>query len=312
MRHYPAQELSTGLWDTIGQDHTHTIDRLFLGGRGTFWGVIDIPDDGLEEFSGGGVSRLSRYFNTSAQGASYQALLQDSSKYIVPGHAGPTFAIKDSQGVRLKGTRKALTDVLTSVGDHTVNSIVLSASDSKHWLLILEDGNVEYSLPQSVLDVVLPYCKPQHSLMMSKKKARQKQGQDVTTLQLVEGGSEYASVRNLFSKGWKHPHKRPLPNIEKIYSVTLPPNLQKRYLDYRADDYVANDTETEFRVMLLAKVVTGKVHKVWRTDQSMTAPQHPYDSVSGEVGVDLNYDEQVVYRDDAIIPAYLVVYNTKH
>lgn len=37
---------------------------------------------------------------------------------------------------------------------------------------------------------------------------------------------------------------------------------------------------------------------------SLTVPPQ----VLGEVGQELNYDEQVVYRDDAIRPAYLVIY----
>lgn len=33
--------------------------------------------------------------------------------------------------------------------------------------------------------------------------------------------------------------------------------------------------------------------------------------VYGKVGLDLNYDEQVVYQDEAILPAYLIVYGPR-
>ena len=34
-----------------------------------------------------------------------------------------------------------------------------------------------------------------------------------------------------------------------------------------------------------------------------------YDSVEGEPGVDLNYDEVVVYNNDQAVPSYLIIYS---
>jgi len=61
--------------------------------------------------------------------------------------------------------------------------------------------------------------------------------------------------------------------------------------------------------MLLNDVVMGKGIKLERTDTSLTKPPQGYDSVIGEPGGDLNYDEAVVYDQDAIVPSFLIIYS---
>ena len=79
--------------------------------------------------------------------------------------------------------------------------------------------------------------------------------------------------------------------------------------------------------MLLSKVVVGKGYKMTADDTTLKKPPASYDSVSfvlgllfgvralmrsqviGEVGSRLNYDELVVYDNDAIRPSYLVMYD---
>lgn len=41
---------------------------------------------------------------------------------------------------------------------------------------------------------------------------------------------------------------------------------------------------------------------------NLTAPPPGYDSVVGEPGADLNYEETVVYSNDAVRPSFLLVY----
>ena len=38
-------------------------------------------------------------------------------------------------------------------------------------------------------------------------------------------------------------------------------------------------------------------------------PSSGYDSVEGEPGEDLNYDEVVVYNNDQAVPSYLIIYS---
>jgi len=62
--------------------------------------------------------------------------------------------------------------------------------------------------------------------------------------------------------------------------------------------------------MLLNRVVIGKPLKRQQNSKDITEPPSGYHSVLGEPGQDLNYEENVVYRNDAIRPAYVVVYGT--
>jgi len=60
--------------------------------------------------------------------------------------------------------------------------------------------------------------------------------------------------------------------------------------------------------MLVNDVVMGRVIKLTKTDTTLTQPPYGYDAVIGEPGGDLNYDECVVYNNDAIRPSFLIIY----
>ncbi|KDR68590.1 hypothetical protein GALMADRAFT_78358 [Galerina marginata CBS 339.88] len=77
----------------------------------------------------------------------------------------------------------------------------------------------------------------------------------------------------------------------------------------KADDYTLNgDQSSKFQVQLVSRVVVGNPHKRRQNSTGLTEPPCGHHSVVGEPGVDLNYEETVVYDNDAIRPAYLVVY----
>lgn len=69
---------------------------------------------------------------------------------------------------------------------------------------------------------------------------------------------------------------------------------------------------TPWRAMFLCQVVAGRTHCT--TDADIEEPQidellaDGHDSVTGEVGPHLNYDEIVVYDEAAAVPNYLIVY----
>ena len=96
----------------------------------------------------------------------------------------------------------------------------------------------------------------------------------------------------------------------------------------RSDSYSHNDCASKWKAVLLNKVVVGRGYSLKVNDTTLTGPPAGYDSVSaipqslfwwdhiliesqiiGEVGVKLNYDEVVVYDNDAIRPSYLVMYD---
>lgn len=60
--------------------------------------------------------------------------------------------------------------------------------------------------------------------------------------------------------------------------------------------------------MLLNRVVVDHAAKLSSNQRDLTEPPAGHDSVIGEPGGILNYDELIVYTNEAIRPAYLIVY----
>jgi len=75
----------------------------------------------------------------------------------------------------------------------------------------------------------------------------------------------------------------------------------------KANDYSAGSASPN-KAMLLNDVVMGRTVKLTRTDTSLIQPPPGFDAVIGEPGGDLNYDECVVYNNDAIRPSFLIIY----
>ncbi|KAK1231540.1 hypothetical protein PQX77_005332 [Marasmius sp. AFHP31] len=76
----------------------------------------------------------------------------------------------------------------------------------------------------------------------------------------------------------------------------------------KSNDYSHNACKSNMKAILLNKVVVGKGCKMTHDSTSLTSPPPGYDSVLAEKGGSLNYDELVVYTNDAIRPSYLVMY----
>ncbi|KDR68592.1 hypothetical protein GALMADRAFT_146244 [Galerina marginata CBS 339.88] len=76
----------------------------------------------------------------------------------------------------------------------------------------------------------------------------------------------------------------------------------------KSNDYSHNDCKSSLKAILLNKVIVGKGCKLLQDNTSLTAPPSGFDSVLAEKGGSLNYDELVVYNNDAIRPSFLVMY----
>jgi len=77
----------------------------------------------------------------------------------------------------------------------------------------------------------------------------------------------------------------------------------------KANDYVEELGGSPYKAILMSNVVMGKPIKLTTNQPDLTQPPSGYDSVVGEPGGDLNYDESIVYNNDAIRPRYLVIYH---
>jgi len=64
-----------------------------------------------------------------------------------------------------------------------------------------------------------------------------------------------------------------------------------------------------YKAMFVCKVICGKVKKLYEDETSLTQAPNGFDSVVGEVGQDLNYDEVVIYKEEGCIPSYLIIYS---
>ncbi|EPS93927.1 hypothetical protein FOMPIDRAFT_1135248 [Fomitopsis schrenkii] len=76
----------------------------------------------------------------------------------------------------------------------------------------------------------------------------------------------------------------------------------------KANDYVLEPGGSGFKAMLLNDVVLGRVIKMTTGDENLTQPPTGHDSVVGEPGGDLNYDEAIGKGNEAIRPLFLVIY----
>jgi len=76
----------------------------------------------------------------------------------------------------------------------------------------------------------------------------------------------------------------------------------------KANDYIKELGGSTCKAMILSQVVMGRTVKLTREDQTLRQPPSGFDSVVGEPGGDLNYDESIVYTNDAIRPLFLVTF----
>ncbi|KAJ7471408.1 hypothetical protein B0H11DRAFT_1368148 [Mycena galericulata] len=76
----------------------------------------------------------------------------------------------------------------------------------------------------------------------------------------------------------------------------------------KADDYYVGVQNSPYRTVLVNRVVVGNPLIRQHNAEHLTEPPNGYHSVVGTPGADLNYGETVVYSNDAIRPAYLIVY----
>ena len=63
-----------------------------------------------------------------------------------------------------------------------------------------------------------------------------------------------------------------------------------------------------FRALLMCDVCPGKKHHLQRTNEALSRPPRGCDSIVGTVGTELNFTEIVLYRPEAVMPRYIILY----
>ncbi|CAG8810695.1 3536_t:CDS:1, partial [Cetraspora pellucida] len=74
-----------------------------------------------------------------------------------------------------------------------------------------------------------------------------------------------------------------------------------------------NSDGINYKVMILNSVALGRIYKPTENDFTLTSPPPGYDSVCGDPNTvknlnDLKFDEIIVYKEEASIPQFLIVY----
>ncbi len=92
-----------------------------------------------------------------------------------------------------------------------------------------------------------------------------------------------------------------IPHFQRFgHGFYLAPNSSKCH-DYTQGAH-------SYRAMLLCEVIVGRKYMTKYNARTLNAPPPGYDSVYGQCGGSLNYDEVVVYNMDCVMPRYVCVY----
>ncbi|CAM9505830.1 unnamed protein product [Ectocarpus sp. 4 AP-2014] len=134
----------------------------------------------------------------------------------------------------------------------------------------------------------------------------------------VPCGKSSCSVCNICKLGFKLG-----PNVAGMVRATGFPRwygegIALTSVSSEANDYASGSAKkigiaSELRCMFVASVAVGRAFKTEST--RFPANQYPppgYQSVVGEVGQGLNFDEFVVYNEEAALPTHLIVYAFRH
>ncbi|KAG8950922.1 hypothetical protein FRC04_006986 [Tulasnella sp. 424] len=93
-----------------------------------------------------------------------------------------------------------------------------------------------------------------------------------------------------------------------VYIRRSGPGIYTSSLSSNADDCSRTPPHSPHTFLIVAKAALGKNGIQYQSLASLTRPPLEYDSVPGEVGLGLNYDEQVLYKNEAVRPAYVIIY----
>jgi len=79
----------------------------------------------------------------------------------------------------------------------------------------------------------------------------------------------------------------------------------------KSDTYTnkGNGGGSPYKAMFLNRVAVGKGQILTAANNSLTAAPAGFDSVIANPGSGLNYDELIVYNNDAIRPSWLLLYD---
>ncbi|MCO5577828.1 hypothetical protein L7F22_031662 [Adiantum nelumboides] len=73
---------------------------------------------------------------------------------------------------------------------------------------------------------------------------------------------------------------------------------------------ISSSNKKNYKVMMVCRVLAGRPYHTTGNLQHLKGPPDGFHSVQGDPGEKLNYDELVLYKDCAILPAYIILYTS--
>ncbi|KAG9043669.1 hypothetical protein FS837_009255 [Tulasnella sp. UAMH 9824] len=296
-----------------------------------FWAVTEDASGQLSASWDVGSSELEDAISNISESSAL-----DDIKFLTLGNRD-SYVYGTKSSLSWSGVQPSLAALLRGAkrDDLQVSNVVLCPGHADRWFVEFENASVNYSLPGFDSAALSLHTSPDASLRStgavvapSIVVAKTSPSVATTTLGVLRPNDHmHRTVAKLFYDGWKHASKR-MAVIRDIYSITMPPSITKAYGLYKASlqsrkggramSYTPTIEKRVFhgtrRSCLIGNnplkpdlCFSGNAYYITRTNEKLKEPPTGYDSVFGEVGDDLNYDEQVVYRNDAILPAFLIV-----
>ncbi|KAG8924078.1 hypothetical protein FRC01_011970 [Tulasnella sp. 417] len=207
-----------------------------------------------------------------------------------------------------------------------VKAAALSPLNDSYYFIIFDDGSYTSSLPKALEEMVTPHLpKPEPPSPREDDSnfipfplwllSRVASG-SALRIPPVSGASTQlrllhqhdSELEDLFFDRWRC-HEKPCPPIRHIYEIEMPGSLVVTYCAYRADKY-NGESISQYKATLVARVVLGRSCTLTSRKEPKPLLEAPagYDSVLGKVGSSQEYDVHAVYKDEAILPAYLIIY----
>lgn len=126
--------------------------------------------------------------------------------------------------------------------------------------------------------------------------------------------SSACALCSILGHGFLLTHAGSGPNASNLTTLRYGPGVYFSSTSGKSNDYATHSERLRgnrcWRTMFVATVAAGHAFCTNEGDLDVAKPPEGYDSVVGEVGAHLNYDELVVYTEAAALPKFLLVYST--
>lgn len=125
--------------------------------------------------------------------------------------------------------------------------------------------------------------------------------------------SASCALCSILGCGFRLAHAGTGPNAGNRATLRYGRGLYFSSTSGKSNDYAMRSerirSNRRWRTMFVASVAAGRAYRTEEGELDVSKAPDGYDSIVGEVGANLNYDELVVYNEAAALPEFLIVYS---